>query len=487
MPRILALLFCCAFILILFKLDSKPRSGVSTALWLPSIWMLIIASRMVGEWFNLGAGVQSADSYADGSPVDRNIFLVLILAALVVVIKRRQSISKLFQNNRWLCLYIVYCGISIAWSDFPVVSFKRYVKEIGNLLMVMIVWTEVTPVEAVKVLMKRCSYVLIPLSIIMFKYYPEFGRSYSRWTGDLSFTGVTNNKNSLGALCAISGIGLAWSLLSEQGRSQAALRNKKAWVQGGMLLMTVWVLVESHSATSLACFVLGVGILIATRVNAIRRNIGVYVVTAIVAVSGMLLMGNGLSVTTGMLGRDETLTGRTDVWHAAIGLGTNPVIGDGYNSFWLGQRMERMWEMFSWHPTEVHDGYLDIYLDLGVIGLIVLAGLLTSALVFALKMVRSDFEEGVLRLAVLTVAILYNITESSFRPGLLVYFALILVVFRLPAGVRLGPRGLHVSSAEPIAVTSPDRVVQKFGVSSVARPLRVGDHLLTSSSRLNVM
>ena len=201
----------------------------------------------------------------------------------------------------------------------------------------------------------------------------------------------------------------------------------------------------------------------------------------------MLLMGNGLSVTTGMLGRDETLTGRTDVWHAAIGLGTNPVIGDGYSSFWLGQRMERMWEMFSWHPTEVHDGYLDIYLDLGIIGLIILAALLSSSLVSAIKMVRSDFEQGVLRLAVVTVAILYNITESSFRPGLLVYFALILVVFRIPASVRPGPRGLQVSSAEPVAVTSPDRVIQKFDIPSVTRPLRVGDHLLTSSSRLNVM
>jgi exopolysaccharide production protein ExoQ len=449
--------------------------------------MLIIASRMVGQWFNLGTGVQSADSYADGSPLDRNIFLALILAALIVVVKRRKRVGSLIQNNRWLCLYLVYCGISIAWSDFPVVSLKRYVKEIGNLLMVMIVWTEATPIEAVKVLMKRCAYVLVPMSIIMFKYYPEFGRSYSRWTGDLSFTGVTNNKNSLGALCAISGIGLAWSLLSEQGRWRAALRKKRAWVQGGMLLMTVWVLVESHSATSLACFVLGVCILIATRVNAIRRNIGVYVVTAIVTVSAMLLMGNGLSVTTGMLGRDETLTGRTDVWHAAIGLGTNPVIGDGYSSFWLGQRMERMWEMFSWHPTEVHDGYLDIYLDLGIIGLIILAALLSSSLVSAIKMVRSDFEQGVLRLAVVTVAILYNITESSFRPGLLVYFALILVVFRIPASVRPGPRGLQVSSAEPVAVTSPDRVIQKFDIPSVTRPLRVGDHLLTSSSRLNVM
>ena len=446
--------------------------------------MLIIASRMVGEWFNLGAGAQSADSYADGSPVDRNIFLALILAALVVVVKRRKSVGALIQNNRWLCLYLVYCGISIAWSDFPVVSFKRYVKEIGNLLMVMIVWTEGTPVAAVKVLMKRCAYVLIPLSIIMFKYYPEFGRSYSRWTGDLSFTGVTNNKNSLGALCAISGIGLAWSLLSEQGRWRSALRNKKAWVQGGMLLMTVWVLVESHSATSLACFVLGVCILMATRIEAIRRNIGVYVVTAIVAVSGMLLMGNGLSVTTGMLGRDETLTGRTDVWHAAMGLGTNPVIGDGYSSFWLGQRMERMWEMFSWHPTEVHDGYLEIYLDLGIIGLMFLAALLISSLTFALKMLRNNFEEGIVRLAIVTVAILYNITESAFRPGLLVYFALILVVFRLPTGVRAGLRGVKVSSAESIAVKSRDKVAERFGVSTGALPLRVGNHLLTH--RLNV-
>jgi len=445
MTRTLALLLCFIFIRVIFKLDPRPQSGVSNALWIPTIWMLIIASRMVGEWFASSSGAVSAESYADGSPLDRNIFLALILSALVVVVKRRGSITKLFQNNRWLCLYLVYCGLSIAWSDFPLVSLKRYVKEIGNLMMVIIAWTENAPVEAVKALVKRCAYVLIPLSIIMFKYYPEFGRSYSRWTGDLSFTGVTNNKNSLGVLSAVGGLGLVWSLLSIWRQRSGRVNKKAALAQAGMLLMTLHVLVKAHSATSIACFVVGVCILTTARIKTVRKHLIAYTVVAIIIASTMLLLGNGLSLTTQMLGRDETLTGRTDVWQAAIGLGTNPIIGDGYSSFWLGERLEKMWQIFSWQPTEVHDGYLDIYLDLGVVGLILLGALMVSSFATVSRMLQSDFEQGSLRLAVLTIAIMYNVTESAFRPGLLMYFVFIMVVVRLPGVVSRKAGGLQVS------------------------------------------
>jgi exopolysaccharide production protein ExoQ len=436
MPSRLALLLCFIFILVLFKVDRGKKSDTSAALWLPTIWVLIISSRMVGEWLSLGQAGQSADSYADGSPVDRNIFLVLILSALVIVAKRHVSITKVLHHNRWLCLYLVYCGISVVWSDFPVVSLKRYVKEIGNLLMVLIVWTERMPLEAIRALMKRCAYVLIPLSIVMFKYFPEFGRSYSRWTGDLSFTGVTNNKNSLGILCAISGLGLAWSLLQIWHQKHVWVTKKGAFVQGLLFLMTMWTLVEAHSATSIACFVVGVCILTLTRVNAIRRHIAFWIIAAIVVASSMFLLGNLVSTTTQLLGRDETLTGRTDVWKTALEMGTNPIVGDGYSSFWLGERLGKMWSVYSWRPTEAHSGYVETYLDLGVIGVLLLSAVIISAFRPAVAMLRRDFDQGVLRLAILTMAVLYNITESSFRPGLLMYFLFILAVVHLPRSLK---------------------------------------------------
>ena len=71
----IALLLCFVFVVVLFKIDCKARSEVSIALWIPSIWILILGSRMVSQWFADTSG--SVESYESGSPVDSAILLAL--------------------------------------------------------------------------------------------------------------------------------------------------------------------------------------------------------------------------------------------------------------------------------------------------------------------------------------------------------------------------------------------------------------------------
>ena len=142
MPPQIALLVCLVLILILFRLDNRLNPKPSAALWIPTVWMLIIGSRMVSQWLDFNAVMVSEETYTEGSPLDRNIFLVLIVTALVIVIARGVRLSQVVKANRWMFFFLVYCGMSIAWSDYPEVSFKRYIKDIGNLLMVLIVLSE---------------------------------------------------------------------------------------------------------------------------------------------------------------------------------------------------------------------------------------------------------------------------------------------------------------------------------------------------------
>ena len=189
MPPQLALLLYFILVLCLFIMDSKRNSEVSLAIWIPLIWVLIISSRMVSLWLDVGSGSGLPDDYLEGSPIDRNIFTSLFIIAAVILFQRKISWSQLITNNVWIFIYLLYCGISVIWSDFPWVSLKRYGKEIGNLLIVLVVLTERDPMEALKTILRRCAYVLIPLSIVLYKYYAHLGRSYGRWTGELIFTG----------------------------------------------------------------------------------------------------------------------------------------------------------------------------------------------------------------------------------------------------------------------------------------------------------
>ena len=80
-----------------------------------------------------------------------------------------------------------------------------------------------------------------------------------------------------------------------------------------------------------------------------------------------------------LLNRDETLTGRTEIWEKVLEIGTNPLIGTGYHSFWLGDRAAKFWEEYYWHPNQAHNGYLEIYINLGYLGVFFLLCLVFNA------------------------------------------------------------------------------------------------------------
>src|SRR2546425_3304837 len=209
MPRQLALLVCVSFIVWLFARDRKLRPMTSGALWVPLLWLVIITSRPVSFWFGGGLRVEKPDDYLEGSPLDRNVFLLLIGTGLVVLVRRGVNWGKVFSSNRWVFVFFLYCCVSIMWSDYPFVGFKRWIKDLGNVVMVLVVLTENDPVQATKAVLARCAYFAIPLSIVLIKYYPEWGR-YLNSTWQSSNCGVATEKNGLGAVAFLSGIFLVW-------------------------------------------------------------------------------------------------------------------------------------------------------------------------------------------------------------------------------------------------------------------------------------
>src|SRR5712691_958017 len=149
MPPILALALTLLFIAFLFRRECSQEYKPSPALWIPCIWLMILGSRGVSQWLNLGPPLQSSDDLLEGSPIDRAVFLLLIVAGLVVLWRRHISWSEVFCNNVWLTLFFLYCALSILWSDVPFVASKRWLKALGDPMMALIILTEPEPVKAV--------------------------------------------------------------------------------------------------------------------------------------------------------------------------------------------------------------------------------------------------------------------------------------------------------------------------------------------------
>jgi exopolysaccharide production protein ExoQ len=435
MSTLVATVFYGSVILGLFILNRDRKSRVSKALWIPVVWVSICASRFVSQWLaGAATSVGTVSQMADGNPFDAAIFAALLAAGLLVLSSRGKLARSFLRANGPLILFFAYCAISAMWSDYPLVSIKRWIKAVGDLVMVLVVLSDPEPVEALKRLFARVGFVLVPLSILLIKYYPTVGREYSGWTGEAYNIGVSTGKNGLGYACLLSGIGALWCLIQELSVKGRPRRTGPLLAYSMLLVLVFWLFWMAHSATSLCCFLIGGGFMVISSLRSLRRTPRmVYVFLAVVLFTawyGLVFNpGIGLAET---VGRDSTLTGRTEIWHQALSLATNPLFGAGYESFWLGSRLERMWAINWWHPIQAHNGYLEIYLDLGLVGVIILAFLLFWGCRSVVKTFRRNPEIGSLKIALFVIAMIYNLTEHAFRELHPVWIMMLLAITAMP-------------------------------------------------------
>src|SRR5208337_50300 len=187
----LALSLWIVLLIALLCFDPARHSKTSAALWVAVIWMFIIGSRLPSQWLGGQVG-QSAESLEEGNPLDRSIYFALILLAICVLTSRSFKWGRFFASNFALMAFVLFALVSVCWSDFAFVSFKRWFRDLGNYLVILVVLSDRHQLEAVRMLLRRLSYLLIPLSILLVKYYLYLGRGYSIYSGVSYFVGATS-------------------------------------------------------------------------------------------------------------------------------------------------------------------------------------------------------------------------------------------------------------------------------------------------------
>jgi exopolysaccharide production protein ExoQ len=445
-PSLASLIFWCG-IAGLFYLDRDKTVRTSKALWLPTIYLLLIGSRPASVWLGIGPPA-GTNQQLDGSPFDAAIFGVLLLGAIAVLVQRGNRVRPFLRANGLILVYFLYCMVSVAWSFHPDVAFKRWIKAIGDPAMCLIVVTDPRPIEALKRLISRVGFVLFPSSLLLIKYYPALGRAYGPG-GEPSNTGVTVDKNMLGVMLFVVSLATLWHVMALLREKHRPNRKRRLWAQCILLAFGVVLLQMAHSQTSIACFLLGAGLLFASGLRAIRgRPAMVHALCLSIFVLGglVLLLGGGSEVTQAM-GRNSNLSGRTDIWAALIPAAANPILGTGFESFWISPNADIARHTLAvkgwWHAEgliEAHDGYLEMYLNLGFIGV----GLISAILISGYRRAAAGFRRSpylcALILAYLVCTAFYNITESGFRSLALIWIFLILSLIAA-SGIAAGVLG----------------------------------------------
>jgi exopolysaccharide production protein ExoQ len=426
----------------LFALDRDKHVRTSAALWIPVAWMFINCSRSVTGWlgvFGLGSPFSQGDqaqTYLEGSPIDGTVFIFLFVAGVFVLVVRTHRLKPVLPKMGPILLFYSYCAISILWSVYPFVALKHWVKGVGDVVMVLIVVTDPEPVTALKRLFSRVGFVLIPLSVLFIKYIPNLGRGYTVG-GAPMYTGVTTQKNSLGVLCLVFGLGSLWRFLTAYRDREIPRRTQLMVAHGTILVMVLWLLHVCDSMTSFSCLIMAGAVMILTSKPMLVRKAWVahLLVAATVCLSLFALFfdsGGGLLQN---MGRNSTLTGRTAIWDGALRVAGSPLIGTGYESFWLGERLQRFWNLEGGAflgINEAHNGYLELYLNLGWIGVALLAGLILWGYPKVIATLREDPNAGSLGLAYFAATLAYNFTEAGFRMMFPLWIFFLLAIIGIP-------------------------------------------------------
>jgi O-antigen ligase len=128
------------------------------------------------------------------------------------------------------------------------------------------------------------------------------------------------------------------------------------------------------------------------------------------------------------MGRGAGLSGRTQIWEKIMEKNTHQLVGAGFRGFWESSEGESVWqELGTNRLLSSHNGYLEIYLQGGLLGLfLLLAFMLSTGLNAVDKLVRGK-SFGRLALMFWPVLLIYNATESAFLQIGILWFTTLLV------------------------------------------------------------
>jgi exopolysaccharide production protein ExoQ len=443
MPPIVATVVFAIGIAALFHLDRGHGPVLSKALAIPAVWLFLICSRPVSLWLQMPQEFSaSPEAYMEGSPIDRAVYMFLLFATLAVLVKRIDRVGLILRENAPMVLFFSFCAFSVLWSQFPLVAFKRFAKAIGDVGMILIILTEPDPLAALKKLFARLGFLLFPLSVLFIKYYPLLGdRLTNSWTREA--TGVAMQKNGLGMDCMIYGIFFLWMFRSVYRERPNASRNRYLLAYGTIIAMIIWLLCICNSMTSIAGLAMAGGVTWIT-VSSSRKPAAVHLLVLTVlgiCLTAMFFDSGGTLV--GALGRDPSLTGRTEIWRLVLSMHTNPWIGTGFESFWLGRRLVEIWKALpNLSITSPHNGFLEVYLNLGWVGVLFIAILLVTGYRKLISALRQNPGDASLLLGFFVASLINSLTEAGFRSMSITWISLLLGIMAASQSVvsRRGPQ-----------------------------------------------
>jgi exopolysaccharide production protein ExoQ len=301
---------------------------------------------------------------ADSNLINKVMDSVIPFICFLCLWPKRKAIMSILWKEKYLAVLLAWCTISVFWSDFRFSSMKASIRVIGSTIVILAFLANArTSSDALKYI-RAVLAIYILASLVAIAFIPGATMPDSD-----AWRGLTSHKNTLGGISLISAV--AWAA------AMAGSSAGKKMLAGFFLAASLVLVWGSQSATSLVILAVVAFLGLCVWVN--RRLGRIALVPTIACCGAFVVLFSNVNASGALidwLGKDNTLTGRTDLW-SALGdeIRTHPIIGSGFNGFWLADNrsVQVIQTHLEWGPMEGHEGYLDLFNEVGVIGLLLLA------------------------------------------------------------------------------------------------------------------
>ena len=308
------------------------------------------------------------EDISTSNPINQVVFSIIYLLALMSIIPKRHQIYTFIIKDKFLSLFLIWILISILWSDFRVISLKRWIHIFGMVIVFLSVCLHMKTTDETFGYFKAVLALYIPLTLVTVALIPE-----ASMYDPPAWRGITPHKNTLGQICMVSVIVWASHLLDNKGQVRK--------INLLFLILSVIVLVGSRSTTSLltTIFLFFLSGYIYLEKNVIRQITDrlIHILLVGMFFSGLAVIlyisPDFIEAFFNFLGKDITFTGRVELWADIFEYTKKHLwMGSGFSGFWVinNPQLEMIYYKYIWIPRQAHMGYLDLLNETGIVGFV---------------------------------------------------------------------------------------------------------------------
>ena len=334
-------------------------------------------------------------------------FIAYPTTVLFLLLRWKETIWKSIQEY-FFWIYVCFLLMSVAWaSDFSE-SLYMNLKLIGTILIGLYLGVRYSTKEQLKILAWAFGIAAV-LSLFYCLFLPQKGIMVgAELQGDWS--GIYTHKNALGRNMTLST--MIYII-------QAVSCNQHKFLMWSGVTLSFALVILSNSATALVVLLTLLALFPLYR--ALRWSYSwlipsLSIIILFIGISSLFFLIQ-LETILGSLGKDATLSGRIPLWESVIAkISERPWLGFGYGGFWTGWQGESgdIWRTEIWEPGSAHNGLLEIWLSVGLVGVILAVIVFVNVLLRSISYLRSTRSvDGLWPLWFLTVLVLTNTTEST--------------------------------------------------------------------------